>query len=698
MLARLLLALSSLLIVAAVAAGYVRYELLSRDEFSDRAVAALEDDDVRAVLAREITDRVVLRTEPDLVAAKPLIEAAVAGIAGSEPFLNVFEDGIGRAHHALLSGDSRVRLDLQDVGVLVESTLGRLPVRGLDRIQHDVAVQLAFVNDVTRTAARTAENLRIAAYVLIALAILSALGAVLLSPDRRHALQILGFSVTGMALAAATVLAVVRVGVVFLVSEEELDRQAAGAVWDAFLGDLLTLLVLVAAFATIVAAAVATRVSLPSLLPALADGWRVVSRPPRRTVWRVARALGFVVVGVLILAEPLVALRVLALAIGLFVLYVGIAEFLALARARRVARAEIGHRDLVASLAPIGVGVLAVGALFVFLRSGGTTAPAVVRTAACNGHVELCDRQLDQVTLPATHNAMAASLAGNWYAATQTLTIRDQLRAGVRALLIDAHYGLQAGKDVRTDLSQRAERAGNADRALYLRTLGPAGLAAIQRIRDRIVEGEGAPGVFLCHRFCELGATELTGALREVREFLVERPDEVLVIVIQDYVLPADIVSAFERSGLDERVYRGPPAGPFPTLREMIDSEQQVVVYAENHGGGAPWYTAGFERAIEETPYTFKEPGLLTDRTNWAASCAPNRGTDTAPLLLVNHWVNTDPRPLPSNAGLVNRRDVLVGRARTCARNRGQAVNLLGVDFVGEGDVVGAADALSLGR
>jgi hypothetical protein len=251
---------------------------------------------------------------------------------------------------------------------------------------------------------------------------------------------------------------------------------------------------------------------------------------------------------------------------------------------------------------------------------------------------------------------------------------------------------------VRTDLSQRAERAGNADRALYLRTLGPAGLAAIQRIRDRIVEGEGAPGVFLCHRFCELGATELTGALREVREFLVERPDEVLVIVIQDYVLPADIVSAFERSGLAERVYRGPPAGPFPTLREMIDSEQQVVVYAENHGGGAPWYTAGFERAIEETPYTFKEPGLLTDRTNWAASCAPNRGTDTAPLLLVNHWVNTDPRPLPSNAGVVNRRDVLVGRARTCARNRGQAVNLLGVDFVGEGDVVGAADALSLGR
>ena len=70
--------------------------------------------------------------------------------------------------------------------------------------------------------------------------------------------------------------------------------------------------------------------------------------------------------------------------------------------------------------------------------------------------------------------------------------------------------------------------------------------------------------MFLCHRFCELGATEITGALRDVREFLVEHPDEVLIIVIEDYVLPSAIVAAFEESGLAEKVYRGPPAGPVP--------------------------------------------------------------------------------------------------------------------------------------
>jgi hypothetical protein len=290
---------------------------------------------------------------------------------------------------------------------------------------------------------------------------------------------------------------------------------------------------------------------------------------------------------------------------------------------------------------------------------------------------------------------MSSSAEEGWFSAAHTLSIGDQLRAGVRGLLIDAHYGLQVGKAVRTDLSERSERAGNKDRELYEQTLGPAGLAAIQRIRDRVLPGEGKPGVFLCHRFCELGATELTEALRGIREFLVAHPDEVLIIVIEDYVLPTAVVDAFQESGLAEKVYRGPPAGPFPTLREMIDGHQQVVVYAENHGGAAPWYTAGYDAAVQETPFTFKRPVLLTTRSRWPVTCAPNRGTDDAPLLLVNHWVNTDPTPRPSNAAAVNARPVLAGRARECERLRDRQPTLLAVDFTQEGDLYGATDVLN---
>jgi hypothetical protein len=169
----------------------------------------------------------------------------------------------------------------------------------------------------------------------------------------------------------------------------------------------------------------------------------------------------------------------------------------------------------------------------------------------------------------------------------------------------------------------------------------------------------------------------------------------VLVIVIEDYVLPSAIVDAFERSGLAEKVYRGPPAGPFPTLREMIDRGQQVVVYAENHGGAAPWYTTGYDAALQDTPFTFKRAVLLDTPARWPVSCALKRGPADAPLFLINHWVNTDPTPRPSDAANVNRRAVLVGRARACQQLRGRHPTLLAVDFTEQGDLYGAVDELN---
>ncbi len=271
--ARVLLFVAALLTVAAVVAGYLRYELLSENAFADRAAAALADPDVRSVLSREITDRVVLREVPDLISAKPLIESAVAGIAGSPPFIALFEDGVRRVHGALLSGeDSRVRLDLRDIGVLVQSALGQLPVRGIDRIQADVALQLTYVNRVTETAAETAHRLRVLSFVLIVAAIATAAVAVALAAQWRRAVQVLGFSIAGLAVTTVLLLAGARVAVERLSSDQPVDRRATGAVWDAFLGDLSGLLLLVAALATVVAAAVASERTLPNLGPALTAG------------------------------------------------------------------------------------------------------------------------------------------------------------------------------------------------------------------------------------------------------------------------------------------------------------------------------------------------------------------------------------------------------------------------------------------
>ena len=287
-----------------------------------------------------------------------------------------------------------------------------------------------------------------------------------------------------------------------LTSDRELDRRAAGAVWDAFLGDLNGLLVLVAA-SRLRSRRRSRRRRRCRTWGRRSHGWAWCRARRRGRAGAARSGTGHRRPGRGVAAargpagpgrrgRPVRALR----------------------RRRGAARRRANppggaRRDRAARdrrlFAPVAVGVLAFAAVLVFLRTGGATAPAAVRTDACNGHVELCSRRLD-AALPATHNAMSTA-ADDWFSSIQTLSIRDQLRAGVRGLLIDAHYGLQAGE-------RGADRPVGALRALGQH--GPQALPgdaragrleAIQRIRDRVLPGEGDPGVFLCHRFCELGAT-----------------------------------------------------------------------------------------------------------------------------------------------------------------------------------------------
>jgi hypothetical protein len=201
--------------------------------------------------------------------------------------------------------------------------------------------------------------------------------------------------------------------------------------------------------------------------------------------------------------------------------------------------------------------------------------------------------------------------------------------------------------------------------------------------------------MYLCHSFCELGGTRLEEALRDLHDFLVANPGEVVVVINQDYVTPEDFVGAVEDAGLADLAYRGPVTGRWPTLREMIDSGQRVVFLAENHAGAAPWYRLAYRTITEETPYAFSKPQQLTNPARLASTCKPNRGPDKAPMFLVNHWITTDPVPLPSYADEVNAYGPLMRRLRECQRIRHHIPNLVAVNFYGRGDLLRAVDALN---
>ena len=236
----------------------------------------------------------------------------------------------------------------------------------------------------------------------------------------------------------------------------------------------------------------------------------------------------------------------------------------------------------------------------------------------------------------------------------------------------------------------------SAERRSYVEEIGQEAFDAALRIRDQLVTGggEGKHQIYLCHRFCELGAVPLDRTLGQVRDYVVSHPDQVLVIVNEDYVNPKDLVAAVKESGLAEYVYKGPIDRSSPTLGEMVSSGHRVVLMAENEAGAAPWYQLAYERLVEETPFTFP-PGYLTNPANLPASCEPNRGPERAPLFLINHWVSTDPVPRPSDAEKINAYGPLLERARTCQRIRDHIPNLLAVNFYKRGDLFRVVDTLN---
>ena len=293
------------------------------------------------------------------------------------------------------------------------------------------------------------------------------------------------------------------------------------------------------------------------------------------------------------------------------------------------------------------------------------SASAEAAKQRCNGMKSLCERTFDQVVLAGTHNAMSAASLG-WQIPNQSLAIPEQLDGGIRALLIDTHYGrLQPDGTVRTD--------------------------------DDGEVTEGVRGTYLCHVLCEFGATKLAPALRQIRKWLRANPDNVLLIENEDYITSADFVSAMERSGLLDHVYRGPRT-PWKTLEQMIAKRHQVVMLADRNSQGDPkWYRPTYKGIMQETPYTFNPPSELTDPANWPDSCRPNRGGTDGSLFLMNHWSpSTAPQqPNLEQSAQVNALDVILGRARTCAEIRGRIPTLIAVDQFQVGGVIEAVRQLN---
>jgi hypothetical protein len=692
--------LAALVLLATVVVGYANDAFFDSEEFADRATAALNDDAVRAEVATRVTDDVVLHAQADLIGVRPVIESVVDGLVGGSVFQSVLRSGVRDAHRAVFDKDANtVTLTLADIGQVLRGALEALRPKIAEQIPGGVDIDVTEFEPPSwlPKLARVADQVGLLQLILFAIGVALVAASLWLSVDRRRTMVRFG-----VALVICGVVAVVALGVVKAVLLARIDeagtRDAIDGVWSAFLGDLTTTLYLFAGCGAVVAAAASSLLRPVDIGRPVRDGFALIATIPERRWLRFVRALALIAAGVLIIVERDAFVDLVVILIALYIAYAGVSELMRMLLPTEEAEVSAdrakGGRALIAT-AVTSLVILVAGA--VFIGAGGTDEePLEVETVGCNGAEELCDRPVNEVAFPATHNAMSAATNPGWLFAQQDAGFADQLHDGIRGLLIDAHYGTPTeGGAIKTDLS----KLDGPERQVYEQELGKEGLEAALRIRDRIVDSPatGPRQVYLCHRFCELGAIPINEAFKLYRDFLAANPDEVLVIDIEDYVSPTDIDKAVRKSGLIDYVYTGPVGPPWPTLQEMIDSGGRALMLAENEDGGSevPYYHAAYDELLQETPYSYKKPNELTDPDLIGASCKPNRGPRSASLFLLNHWIDTSPTPKPSNAAKVNAAKPLLARIRLCEQRRDLVANLIAVDFYREGDLFEVARELN---
>ena len=177
----------------------------------------------------------------------------------------------------------------------------------------------------------------------------------------------------------------------------------------------------------------------------------------------------------------------------------------------------------------------------------------------------------------------------------------------------------------------------------------------------------------------------MASTLDEIRGFLERNPSEVLIVILESSVDPAEVEREFMEADLEPYLAVLDRGRPLPTLRRMISSGAPGRV---RRGGRR---SRGLVPA--RVPLCRRHTHPLGAEFRRVVRAGPRRARQ--PALLLNHWVDRFP-PSPSANRRISDRESLLTRVRNCRRRRGAMPNLIAVDFYGSGAVLRIARELNM--
>jgi hypothetical protein len=685
--------------------GWLNAAVVNGENFAELVNQVRQDEAVKTEIGQAVAVA-ALDAQPDLIAVEPAIAAGAAAIAGSPLLDGVFTPAIREFHSAMTQeGSDSAVLKLADLGATATTALEQFVPQAAEVIPEDLNVTLAQVGGQEGIASQIipiVQTIETLAWVVPLVSLVLIGMGIWLAPRRRLALVRLGWSL--LIVAGFLGLVVLALNAAGLVMDDSTMQGAVISATMAVFSQPLSLRFI--ALGVVGGLLVA---SAGALLPQVDVGQHarsavgLATRRPQATGWAVARALLVIAVGLLIVLFPTVSSQVVAVVVGLLVLFYGVTELDIIAERSRAedeeSRSAAGvagsqeprrRRSAVRWLIPVAaatVGLLVLGALIIpgnLPQDDDLQSTSAVSTTACNGFDALCDVPFDEVVIPASHNSMSIA-DGTWFLAEQPKDMVDSLDDGIRGLLVDTWYG-EPTADGGALTSEKSVAAAEAE---LTATYGADVVASIRRTIDRVRRSDsvGPPEPYFCHTVCEIGSEPMAPVMQRLNAWMDAHPREVVVLFIQDTVTPADTAAVLEEAGLADKAYVHPDGAQWPTLREMIDADQRLVVLMENQGGGDqyPYLHQGFD-LVQDTEYTFDSAEDF--------DCSLKRGQADNPLFAVNHWLASF-SALISSAEEVNVYDVLKPRIDECEIERGRTPSMIAVNWYDRGDLFRVVNELN---